>query len=303
MSIESLVTPLLGSAALATASALAADVLQRVGRRRAKTVEQEMIRALGIGEAPDKTSQTTSEEQLGRVFRDSPPSAANDNRQASGGGNQHIEVNIGSDSASSEALAEIATQQSDGHARLIVKYYAQGHQQAFTTFIASVAFAIVGFGVIIAACIYLFLHPSEPEPAAISGAVGLATQGVSYLFFRRADKARELMMSLIDRLREDREREVKFIAGLASTNAITSPSLRDAVRVATSIHLAGATMTPEQIESIAKHSAVSDLRHQPNIFINPPSSNGLHTDDEANGGEDSAGDEGEVASTREKLAD
>ena len=275
---------------VAIAAAFLASLLQRFERRRAKTVEQEMIRALGISENPEKNSPSTSED-LGRVFGDNPNEAKGENGHDKSGSNQHIEVNIGSSNESSEALAEIAAQQSDGHARLIVKYYAQGHQQAFTTFIASVAFAIVGFGVIIAACIYLFLHPSEPEPAAISGAVGLATQGVSYLFFRRADKARELMMSLIDRLRQDREREIRFIAGMASTNSIASPSLRDAVRVATSLHLAGTTITPEQVESIAKHATVADRQNQPNIFINPLTQNGLHTAESPRTDDDAASDE------------
>ncbi|WP_406076823.1 hypothetical protein [Micromonospora sp. NBC_00858] len=262
---------ILGNAAPVAAALLGlffSFFLERIGRRKAKAVEAEVISALGLTEraSPEGTSANSSHESHTAPADE----ASNDPQNNPVSPSQNIYVDLRNGSEASEALAEIAQQQSDGHARLIVKYYAQGHQQAFVTFIASIAFAVVGFGVIIAACVYLLTHPKDPEPAAISGAVGLVTQGVGYLFFRRADNARGLMMQLIDKLRDDRDREIKFIAGMVSANSIVSPSLRDAVKVATAVHLAGVSMSPEQIEAIAKEAARPSTTNAAPIYINPP---------------------------------
>ncbi|MEV4494594.1 hypothetical protein AB0J84_02675 [Micromonospora arborensis] len=242
--------------------------MEKIGRRKAKAVEAEFISALGLSKlaSPESTAANSFDEENTALANE----AGNSTHINVGPPSQNIYVDLRNGSEASEALAEIAQQQSDGHARLIVKYYAQGHQQAFVTFIASIAFAVVGFGVIIAACVYLLTHPKDPEPAAISGAVGLVTQGVGYLFFRRADNARGLMMQLIDKLRDDRDREIKFIAGMVSANSIVSPSLRDAVKVATAVQLAGVSMSPAQIEAIAKEAARPSTANAAPIYINPP---------------------------------
>ncbi|WCN84284.1 TRADD-N-associated membrane domain-containing protein [Micromonospora sp. LH3U1] len=257
----------MGNAAVAVTALLGLLLWTRIGRGRAEAVEAEVISALGLTERPPPQDPSAEASKS----HDAEADEASDNPQKNpSSANQTIYVDLRNGSEASEALAEIAQQQSDGHARLIVKYYAQGHQQAFVTFIASIAFAVVGFGVIIAACVYLLTHPKDPEPAAISGAVGLVTQGVGYLFFRRADNARGLMMQLIDKLRDDRDREIKFIAGMVSANSIVSPSLRDAVKVATAVQLAGVSMSPEQIGAIARESARPSTTNAAPIFINPP---------------------------------
>lgn len=259
------------SGVAAAVSALSGRLL----RTRAENVESELINSLGLADnndAVDGSKSVNSGANSGTIGTDS------DDAKASGRGHkesrppfdQNIFLNFGNEKETAETLADVVRQQSDGHTRLIVKYYAQGYQQAFVSFLSSLAFAVVGFGVIIAACVYLLLHPTEPEPAAISGAAGLVTQGVGYLFFRRADKARELMLGLIDKLREDRDQEVRFIAGLASTSAINSSSLRDAVKVATALTLTGATMTLAQVESLAAHASSSAPHDAPRIHIHAP---------------------------------
>ncbi|GIJ30487.1 hypothetical protein Vqi01_56490 [Micromonospora qiuiae] len=77
-------------------------------------------------------------------------------------------------------------------------------------------------------------------------------------------------MQLIDKLRDDRDREIKFIAGMVSANSIVSPSLRDAVKVATAMQLAGVSMSPEQIEAIAKEAARPSTTNAAPTYINPP---------------------------------
>ncbi len=209
--------------------------------KKTDQIEKEVIGALGITVAPSKTpsEQTRAHAAFEALSR---PSSDCPEAQRSG------------QEACAEAcaiLAKAATHQADGHARLIVKYYAQGHQQAFATFVASVVFGVAGFGVVIAACVYLLTHPDQSEPAGIAGAVGLATQAVSFLFFRRADAARSLMLQLIDKLRDDRKNETRFIAGLLAGEGIGSATLRDAVRAATALQYSNSTLTPEQLNEIS----------------------------------------------------
>lgn len=261
-----------------------AGFFARIFRNRADRVEKEVIGALGIETSPPTPAETTT--LFDKIFRsvdETSQEHGNDSgRQVSQEAErsrteQNIVLNLRSDSEASAALAEVASRQADGHARLIVKYYAQGHQQAFVTFVSSVVFGIAGFGVVIAACIYLLTHPKDPEPAAISGAVGLVTQGVSYLFFRRADGARSVMLKLIDKLRDDREKETRFIAGLMAGEGIGSVVLRDAVRAATAIQYSGSSYTPEQLSLIAQivQTAGDSVGNKaPTIYINPISPNG-----------------------------
>lgn len=265
-------TAILGAVAatLGSSSVLAAtaSLVSRVLGNRARRVESDLIQTLGLAERVGPT-------------QDHGPTPGRDSGLASAEQGErdlvnNIFVNFGDEKESAEALAEVVRHQSDGHTRLIVKYYAQGYQQALVTFIASLTFAIAGFGVVIWACVYLFQHPSEPEPAAISGAAGLVTQAVGYLFFRRADKARELMTKLIDKLREDRDREMRFIAGLASASAIRSASLRDAVKVATATSLLGIALPVSELETLASRASTSSERMVPvvNIDARPSGNNG-----------------------------
>ncbi|MEV4720027.1 hypothetical protein AB0J94_22740 [Micromonospora noduli] len=275
---EAFIPLILAALGAVSASGLAAGISAATGRLlkgRTANVEGELIESLGLADsthASDRSKSADSSTNSDGIASDSgnTETAGNGHKEGRSRFDQNIFLNFGNEKEAAETLADVVRQQSDGHTRLIVKYYAQGYQQAFVSFLASLAFAVVGFGVIITACIYLLLHPAEPEPAAISGAAGLVTQGVGYLFFRRADKARELMLGLIDKLREDRDQEIRFIAGLASTSAIKSSSLRDAVKVAAALTLTGVTMTPGQVESLATHASSSAPNDAPRVHIHAP---------------------------------
>ena len=85
----------------------------------------------------------------------------------------------------------------------MIKHYAQGHKQAATSFYLSMIFAIVGFGIIAVALVQFLQQPQQSIPAGITGSVGVINEVLGVLFFRRADKARQLMMQLIDKLQAE----------------------------------------------------------------------------------------------------
>lgn len=233
-------------------------------------MESDLIQTLGL---PERAPNSSDDRSPQSGAQSSPP------EQTERESINNIFVNFGDDSESAEAIAEVVRQHSDGHTRLIVKYYAQGYQQALATFVASLVFAVAGFGVVVWACVYLFQHPDEPEPAGVLGAVGLVNQAIGYLFFRRADKARELMIRLIDKLREDRDREIHFIAGLASAAAIKTTSLRDAVKVATATALLGVSIPVTELELLAARASDDGERAAPRVHIDArPEGNGSKPD-------------------------
>ncbi|WP_433087483.1 TRADD-N-associated membrane domain-containing protein [Dactylosporangium sp. CA-052675] len=263
----------LGSSGVA--AAIAGAVSRFIGKK-AGTVESDLIQTLGLSERKGNASD-------GEPTAPSVQAESQERNERDSIGD--IFVNFGSDGdgESAEALADVVRRHSDGHTRLIVKYYAQGYQQALVTFIASLAFAIAGFGVVMWACAYLFQHPNEPEPAGVLGATGLVTQAIGYLFFRRADKARELMINLIDKLREDRDREIRFIAGLASAAAIKTKSLRDAVKVATATSLLGVSLPIAELEILAARASGDGDDSAPRVYIDAgPRTNGHSGDTNAN---------------------
>ncbi|MEV4508909.1 hypothetical protein AB0K00_08120 [Dactylosporangium sp. NPDC049525] len=240
-------------------------ITARFSERRSRDVESQVIQALGLPDVASQQEIATSDREI-----DLSNSISELQRLIADAGKnsgQKVVVNIVTNTAS-ESLSEVAKRDSESHTRLVVKYYAQGHQQAFITFLASVTFATVGFIVILGAAIFLLMNPNQPEPAALTGAVGLINQGISYLFFRRADKARATMLQLIDKLREDREKEIRFIAGVVASDSIVAPSLRDAVRAATAVQSFGSNFTPEQLQLIASVANTAQ-QHIPAIHIHP----------------------------------
>lgn len=258
-------------AAVLSSSGLIAAITAAFSRllgKRTGAVEVELIQSFGLAAS-----------QGGHVASQEFPEGSEQERRTATDGERdainNIFVNFGRDKESAEAIADVVRRHSEAHTRLIIKYYAQGYQQALVTFIASLIFAVVGFGIVIWACIYLFRHPQQPEPAAISAATGLVTQAVGYLFFRRADKARTLMTQLIDKLREDRDQEVRFIAGIASIPAIETSSLRDAVKVAAVSSLLKVPYSISDLEALARHSSSQVERSAPVVNIDArPRNNG-----------------------------
>jgi hypothetical protein len=168
-------------------------------------------------------------------------------------------------------LAEMARLQDDGHARLITKYYAQGYQQSYISFVLSMVFAVAGFAILTVGVAYGISDHQQVLPAGITSAVGLVNQAVGVLFFRRADKARDTMMQMIDRLRADREKEARLLAGLAAIEQIDSPSLQDALRASAALSFIDSNLTLDQLTAAAVATASVTENRVPRYVIRGPS--------------------------------
>lgn len=159
------------------------------------------------------------------------------------------------DGLSVDPLTRLALTQSDGHARLILKYYAQGYSQANLGFIFSLVFAVVGFVAILLSAFSLWLNGGGAVVStSITGAAGGISGTVSFLFFRRADKGRELMMELVDKLRSDREQELNVLRSLGQMDKFTDGSLKDVLRTAATLQFMNSSVTLEDLANFMKSS-------------------------------------------------
>ena len=137
-------------------------------------------------------------------------------------------------------------------ARMVIKYYNQGHRQASVSFILSMTFAILGFIVVAVAVIGYVRNPDQLGTTVVTGVVGAINEVVSFLFFQRADKGRELMMGLVDRLRDDREKERQFAAAIGTIGQVENSGVRDALRAAVTLQFSGASTTLSDITTLAE---------------------------------------------------
>ncbi|WP_427921502.1 TRADD-N-associated membrane domain-containing protein [Streptomyces sp. cg40] len=154
-----------------------------------------------------------------------------------------------------DPLTRLAIAHSDGHARLILKYYAQGYSQANLGFISSLGFAVIGFFAILASALSLwFLGAKSAVPISITGFSGAISGAVSFLFFRRADKGRELMMGLIDKLRLDREKELNTLRSLEQMEKFDKGILPDALRAAAALQFMNSSITLEQLSTFLREN-------------------------------------------------
>jgi hypothetical protein len=221
-----------------------------------RSVEQEMAIALGLPPGPKRYSESepksaeSSADPRGEDEQEQTPQPTDRANYA-----QHVEINVAGERASNE-IADLVRQQSDGHARLVIKYYAQGHAQASISFFLSMTFAVVGFILIAIALVQVLQQPDQPVAAGATGFVGIVNEAVSFLFFRRADKGRDLMMRLIDKLRVDRESEMKFVAGLAAIEQVKSGGLQDALRAAAALAFTGSPLNLEHLAGLVTSGAL-----------------------------------------------
>jgi hypothetical protein len=118
----------------------------------------------------------------------------------------------------------------DEQTRLSLRYYAQGVGQAQVSFYFSLAFASVGFMVIIAGVLIAIIRPNSATEAAVTVGAGAITDGIGALFFALANRSRTVMTSFIDKLRADREREREFLKSLELMELVQSGELRDSLK-------------------------------------------------------------------------
>jgi hypothetical protein len=168
-----------------------------------------------------------------------------------------------------DTLKEFVLNQSDGNARLVIKYYAQGYLQASLTFFLSIVVALAGFALACLAIVSFLRDPELTPVAVVTAVVSAVTEIVGFLFFRRADKARDLMTRLIDKLREDRRSERDYISSLVLIDSINSAELQDALRVAVVSKFADTSVKMAEIEQLAAR-AVQSAPESRAVHIYPP---------------------------------
>ena len=229
-------------------------------RRKISLQERELAQTLGVEPLPEPDDEDGDGKNSGCADGDEedrkteePPLASADSKVETGSQlvDHQPELGIsGYDELS--RLTRTTSQYSDGKARMVIKYYNQGHRQASVSFILSMTFAILGFIVVAVAVIGYVRNPDQLGTTVVTGVVGAINEVVSFLFFQRADKGRELMMGLVDRLRDDREKERQFAAAIGTIGQVENSGVRDALRAAVTLQFSGASTTLSDITTLAE---------------------------------------------------
>lgn len=231
-------------------------------RRNSIATEEELQVALGVAPLEVSESATTDEgEKKGDLAEQSGPATgdptdiddelgvpAQTRPKSAPSHGSGTEVGLSYPLAN---LIRLTQRQSDGNARIVTRYYAQGHIQASSTFIISMIVALIGFALAVTAIYGYISNPDDVTGPIVTGAVSAVTEVVGFLFFRRADAARQLMIELIDRLRTDRADEQKAINSLILVDEIRDTCLQDAVRAALIIQLGGLQSSLEAVQLTA----------------------------------------------------
>jgi heme/copper-type cytochrome/quinol oxidase subunit 4 len=256
-------------------------------RQRSAVVERELMQTLGV--QPPPTRSEGSDPEIDAVKKDESCDSAEGDEHRSpalkdgltepiseGPRNQDhqpsqsVVVNFNG-GMSATRLTEVLRENSDGQARLVIKYYTQGYSQASVSFALSMIFAIVGFVVVAIAVVGYIRNPEHLAGAVVTGVVGAVNEVVGFLFFKRADKGRELMMELVDRLRDDREKDRQFIGAMGILDQVDNSVIKDTLRSAILLQFSGATTSLSEIADLAESKVFSDARrNEPTININGP---------------------------------
>ncbi|MFG1885465.1 hypothetical protein [Micromonospora sp. NPDC049102] len=113
------------------------------------------------------------------------------------------------------------------------EYHSRGLAQSGQSFWFSLIAAAVGFIVIIAALVAAALDTNQglqiPALQVVSGTI---IEAVSVLFFVQSNKARELMTSFFDKLREDRKFEESLVIAREMEEGITKQRLHAVLALA-----------------------------------------------------------------------
>lgn len=144
------------------------------------------------------------------------------------------------------------------------KYHAQGLAQSRISFIFSIAFAALGFGVIVVAIL-----ATDPDKGISDQAVPFAAvvssiiiEAVASLFFVQSNRAQKVMVQFFDRLRTDRRLE----EALQLADQMPEPTLRARMMLVLGLSLAQRQVTDELLSvliGVAGADQMSDRRNSP----------------------------------------
>jgi hypothetical protein len=231
---------------------------------KTRVVEFEMAEALGLSASPDTRAATSNHNASGNGRRPSwePPGPDVDPESTLGLAldpppppEYRPRVLINLENRTSSMLAEFVRQQSDGNARLVLRYYVHGLRQASTSFIFGMVLAVVGFVISAAAVADYIARPHQLAGIVAAGVVGVLVEGVGLLFLRRANKGRDLVLDLVDRLLDDRERESCFLGAITVIEQVSSLRMKDALRAAAVLKFTDSTIPPEQLAALLSSDA------------------------------------------------
>jgi hypothetical protein len=127
-------------------------------------------------------------------------------------------------------------------ASVMREYHSQGLAQAKVSFRVSLAFAAIGFVVILTA-IGISLNSQSPGlggDATISLIAGTVIEAVASLFFVLSNNARRTMESFFDKLRTDRKLE----EALKLTSEMKDPQMQAALQAVLALGFAGSKVHP-----------------------------------------------------------
>jgi heme/copper-type cytochrome/quinol oxidase subunit 4 len=160
-------------------------------------------------------------------------------------------------------LVKLVQEQSEGNAGLIIKYYAQGHRQASLSFILSMLAAIAGFVIAAAAVVGYLKNPENVTAAVATAVVSAVIELIGFLFFKRADNGRELMMQMVDRIRQDREQERNYVTTLAMLDRIDSNEIRDMMHVVVIREFSGVAVSLDEMVEFIGSGIFPKTKAQP----------------------------------------
>ncbi|WP_405841091.1 hypothetical protein OG528_23670 [Streptomyces platensis] len=201
-------------------------------KRESNKVEIEFGAALGAKKSPNVDSLLVEDIKVAEEAIDKIPASMPD---------VSVELNrLREDIVSTVADRQGEKQSMDEQTKLVLRYYAQGAGQAQVSFYWSLAFASLGFFVIIWGVVIAVNSPNDKTvQAAIVAGSGVVTDAVAALFFTVANRSRRLMLEFIDKLRHDREQDHKHQQAKDLIGVVDNINLRDALRALTVLNFVG----------------------------------------------------------------
>jgi hypothetical protein len=233
--------------------------LASLASMKTRVVEFEMAEELGLSASADTPAATSNHNANGNGRRPhaEPPGPDVDPESTLGLAldpaplaEYRPRVLLNLENKSSSMLAEFVRQQSDGNARLVIRYYVHGLRHASTSFVFGMVLAVAGLVISAAAVADYIARPHQLAGPVVAAVFGALVEGVGLLFLRRANKGRDLVLKLVDRLLDDRERESCFLGAITVIEQVASLRMKDALRAAAVLKFTDSSTPPEQLTAL-----------------------------------------------------